>query len=60
MGLFRFLLGGESRKNLRKRVYAYYTESIKDIQSEILDLNLEHDQDIINITDIINEISIAI
>ena len=49
-----------SRKNLIKRVYAYYTESIKDIQSEILDLNLEHDQDIINTTDIINEISIAI
>ncbi len=49
-----------SRKNLIKRIYAYYTESIKDIQSEILDLNLENDQDIINTTDIINEISIAI
>ena len=43
-----------------RKVYEYYTESLKEIQKELIKLNMQHDQDIINITDELNKISVNI
>lgn len=50
----------ESRKELLKEAYKYYTKALKDIQEELIKLNMQHDQDIINITDELNKISVNI
>lgn len=50
----------ETKEELMKKVYEYYTESLKEIQKELIKLNMQHDQDIINITDELNKISINI
>lgn len=50
----------ESKKEFLKEAYKYYTEAIKRIQEELIKLNMQHDQDIINITDELNKISVNI
>lgn len=50
----------ETKEELMRKVYEYYTESLKEIQKELIKLNMQHDQDIINITDELNKISINI
>ena len=50
----------EAKEELMKKVYEYYTESLKEIQKELIKLNMQHDQDIINITDELNKISVNI